>query len=115
LRIPAGKTSDLPCAAWDFLPTAADIAFTKPPENLDGISLYPTLTGGAQTNLHQALFWQLNGRDPVSAVYAEGWKAVQSGNGKLEVYDLKADPAEKKPLENAEMSSQFAELLKTKN
>jgi arylsulfatase A-like enzyme len=115
LRIPAGKTSDLPCAAWDFLPTAAEIAFAKPPENLDGISFVPALTGGAQTNRHQALFWQLSGREPVSAAYVDGWKAVQSADGQLDVYDLKTDPAEKKPLQNPEMTSEFTELLKTKS
>jgi arylsulfatase A-like enzyme len=115
VRIPAGKTSDLPCAAWDFLPTAAEIAFTKPPENSDGISFLPALAGGAQTNRHQALFWQLNGRAPVSAAYVDGWKAVQSADGQLEIYDLKADPGEKKPLQNSEMTTQFTELLKAKS
>lgn len=115
LRIPAGKTSDLPCAAWDFLPTAAEIASTKTPENLDGISFLPALTGEAQTNRHQALFWQLNGREPVSAAYVDGWKAIQSADGKQEVYDLKSDPAERKPLQNSEKTSEFTELLKTKS
>ena len=30
-KIPAGQVSDLPWAAWDFLPTATDIALAEPP------------------------------------------------------------------------------------
>jgi len=35
-RIPAGQVSAFKWSAQDFLPTAAEIAFTKPPENIDG-------------------------------------------------------------------------------
>lgn len=115
LRIPAGKTSDLPCAAWDFLPTVADIAFTKPPANIDGISLLPTLCGLGQTNRHQALFWELQGRQPLKAAYVDGWKAIKTADGKLDIYDLKTDPAEKKPVQNSEMTTEFTELLKPKS
>ena len=30
-KIPAGQVSDFTWAAWDFLPTATDIALIKPP------------------------------------------------------------------------------------
>jgi arylsulfatase A len=45
--IPAGKVSDLKWSAQDFLPTAAEIAFTQSPTNIDGVSLLPLLTGPA--------------------------------------------------------------------
>jgi arylsulfatase A-like enzyme len=45
--IPAGKVSDLKWSAQDFLPTAAEIAFTQAPTNIDGVSLLPLLTGQA--------------------------------------------------------------------
>jgi uncharacterized sulfatase len=44
-EIPAGKVSDVKCSAQDFLPTAAEIAFIQPPENIDGISIFPRLLG----------------------------------------------------------------------
>ncbi|HTV76167.1 MAG TPA: sulfatase-like hydrolase/transferase [Candidatus Baltobacteraceae bacterium] len=47
-RIPAGQVSALNWSAQDFLPTAAEIAFTKPPENIDGTSILPVLLGQAQ-------------------------------------------------------------------
>ena len=114
-RMPAGKTSDLPCAACDILPTMADMAFTKPPANLDGISFLPTLTGETQSDRHQGLFWELSGRDTVKAAYVDGWKAILNADGQLEVYDLKSDPAEAKPVQNAEMTTEFTELLKPKS
>ena len=43
-KIPAGKVSDLKWSPQDFLPTAAEIAFTQSPTNIDGTSLLPLLT-----------------------------------------------------------------------
>src|SRR5882762_844441 len=50
LQIKPGQTSNLPCAFWDFLPTAAEIARVPPPGKIDGISLLPALLGQPQTN-----------------------------------------------------------------
>lgn len=111
-KIPAGQVSDFPCAAWDFLPTAAGIAYTPPPTNIDGISLLPVLSGLAQTNRHQSLFWELRGRETSKAVWVNDWKAIQIGTNAPEIYDLKADPTEKKPVQNPEMSAEFSVLLK---
>jgi arylsulfatase A-like enzyme len=44
-RIPAGQVSGYNWSAQDFLPTAAEIAFTKPPGNIDGNSVLPILLG----------------------------------------------------------------------
>jgi arylsulfatase A-like enzyme len=43
--IPAGVVSDFKWSAPDFLPTAAEIAFTKPPAGATGASVLPTLRG----------------------------------------------------------------------
>jgi arylsulfatase A-like enzyme len=43
--IPAGAVSDFKWSARDFLPTAAEIAFTKAPEGVDGASVLPELRG----------------------------------------------------------------------
>jgi arylsulfatase A-like enzyme len=42
-RIPAGQVSGFQWSPQDFLPTAAEIAFTKPAENIDGNSVLPEL------------------------------------------------------------------------
>jgi arylsulfatase A-like enzyme len=44
-RIPAGQVSGVKWTAADFLPTAAAIAFAKPPANIDGASVLPALFG----------------------------------------------------------------------
>jgi arylsulfatase A-like enzyme len=44
-QIPAGLVSDFKWSARDFLPTAADIAFTKPPANIEGHSVLRVLLG----------------------------------------------------------------------
>jgi arylsulfatase A-like enzyme len=41
--IPAGAVSNFKWSAPDFLPTAAEIAFTKPPPGATGSSVLPTL------------------------------------------------------------------------
>lgn len=110
--IPAGKTSDYPCAAWDFLPTAADIGYAQTPTNIDGISLLPVLHGKRPLRTHQSFFWELRGRETEKAVWVDDWKAIQSGTNMPEIYDLKADPMEEKPVQNPEMLGEFETLLK---
>jgi arylsulfatase A-like enzyme len=41
--IPAGAVSDFKWSARDFLPTAAEIGFTKPPADINGASILPAL------------------------------------------------------------------------
>jgi arylsulfatase A-like enzyme len=43
--IPAGQVSGLKWSSPDFLPTATEIAFTRSPTNIDGISILSGLTG----------------------------------------------------------------------
>ncbi len=94
-KIPAGRASDLPCAAWDFLPTAADIALTQSPANIDGISVLPTLFGQTQTNRHESFYWKLQSRDVAQAARVGDWAAVQPKAGTPpELYNLKTDPGE---------------------
>ncbi len=110
--IPAGQVSDYPCAAWDFLPTAAEIGYTEAPTNIDGLSLLPVLCGRAPTKHHESLFWELRGRETVKAALVAGWKAIQTDTNAPEIYDLKADPTEAKPVQNPEMAAEFEVLLK---
>jgi arylsulfatase A-like enzyme len=46
--IPAGAVSEFKWSAQDFLATAAEIAFTKPPAGADGTSVFPALMGRAK-------------------------------------------------------------------
>ena len=49
-KIPAGQVSGFKWSPRDFLPTAAEMAFTAAPTNITGTSILPVLFGQMQTN-----------------------------------------------------------------
>lgn len=89
-RIPAGVVSDAIWAHWDALPTFADLAGVDPPENIDGVSVVPTLLGETQPELDERfLYWEFHRRGFHQAVRQGRWKAIRHGLGEpLELYDL---------------------------
>ena len=101
-RIKAGATSTLPTAFWDVLPTLCELARIEMPKELDGVSLAPTLLDKDGQRVHDFLYWEFPGYGGQQAVRAGKWKAVRQQLGKgssgVELYDLDADPAEKKNL-----------------
>jgi arylsulfatase A-like enzyme len=115
-RIKPGQVSDFVWANWDFLPTAADIAMREAPKDIDGFSVVPLLTGKEQTNRHDFLYWEFHERGFQQAARTGDWKAVRSqADEKLELYNLKNDPAEKENVaeKNPEMVAKFEKYLKT--
>jgi arylsulfatase A-like enzyme len=103
-RIPAGAVNDTPSYFADWFPTLCEAAGRKPPPGLDGVSLWPVLTGQQKT---------LPQRPPMVWVFPEygGQVAVRIGQFKMvrqnlraknpgpwEVYDLSTDPAEQNDL-----------------
>src|ERR1041385_1228034 len=115
-KIKAGETSSFIGAFWDFLPTAAEIAGVKPPANIDGISMLPTLLAQKQANQHEFLYWEFHEKGSKQAVRNGDWKAVRLEPGKpLELYNLKSDPGEKQNVaeKNPEIVAQIETYLKT--
>jgi arylsulfatase A-like enzyme len=95
-QIKAGENSDFTWAAWDFLPTAAEIAITKSPEKLDGISILPTLLGKKQKNRHESFYWEAKDNGLQQAARMEEWKGVRTNaTAAIELYNLRTDAGEK--------------------
>ncbi|MFK7770370.1 MAG: arylsulfatase [Mariniblastus sp.] len=95
--IPQGTTSEL---AWDFadvLPTFAELANARSPENRDGVSIVPTLKGQKQNLSDRFLYWEFHEKGFQQAVRWQDWKAVRLASGEaLELYDLANDVGETK-------------------
>ena len=107
MGIKAGQVSHLPCAFWDFLPTAAEVAGAKPPEKIDGISILPTLMGRPQTNTHPFLYWEFHERGFQQAARMGNWKGLRPQAGEpLELYNLQADLGEK-----TNVAGQYPEIV----
>jgi arylsulfatase A-like enzyme len=95
-KIKAGVVSDLLWYFPDVMPTLAELARLEPPDNIDGISIIPTLLGeraaGRRQKNHQYLYWEYRGQ---TAVRMDNWKAVSPGKNKpFELYNLKKDISE---------------------
>ena len=115
-KIKPGQVSEQVWAFWDVLPTVAEIASLKAPDNIDGISIMPTLLGQVQTNQHAFLYWEFHERGFQQAARMGQWKAVRpQADEKLELYNLKMDISEKENVaeKNPEIIAKFDSYLKT--
>jgi arylsulfatase A-like enzyme len=94
-KVKPGTVSDQVWSFWDFLPTAAEIAGVKPPENIDGISMLPALIDQPQQD-PEYLYWEFQQRTFKQAVRMGDWKGVRlSLNGQMELYNLRDDIGER--------------------
>jgi arylsulfatase A-like enzyme len=100
--IKPGTTSDHVAAFWDVLPTFADLAGTKAPAGIDGLTFAPTLTGTGDQKRHVYLYWEFHEGGTKRAVRYGNWKGIKSSlTGKLELYDVVADPHEDRDVAGA--------------
>ena len=99
-KIKAGSSSSYMSAIWDLLPTFAEVAGASFPEDIDGISLLPTLLGKQQQATHPFLYWEIhNPHRGMQAVRFGSWKAVKRGTHMHpdtlpELYNLETDISE---------------------
>jgi arylsulfatase A-like enzyme len=109
-KIGGGRTSNHICAAWDLLPTFAEISkAARRPRRIDGLSFLPTLLG-KQEKQHDLLYWESRQNGLNQAVRIGHWKAIiRPDSEHVELYDLNHDPAETTNVakENPEILQKF--------
>ncbi len=90
----AGRRVAAAATLVDLVPTVLEVAGLEPPAGLQGASLLPTALDVDRRR--GPLFADL--RDEIKAVVMDGWKLIRStseaGAARLELYDLRRDPAE---------------------
>jgi len=98
-----GRVIDTPASSVDFFPTLLEMAGSKPPRPVDGVSLAPLLRGGSAPN-RDAIFWHYphysnQGGVPGGAIRMGDWKLIEFyEDSRLELYNLKDDPSETRNL-----------------
>lgn len=98
-RIKAGSVNESPSYFADWMPTLADAASLAKPSDLDGESLWPTLTTGEKMVRHNPMLWVFPEYGGQVAVRMGDIKVVRQdltkkNPGRWEVYDLAKDLGE---------------------
>ncbi len=98
-KIKPGSESDLISALWDMFPTFCDVSGAKTPENIDGISLLPTLLGKGEQKKHEYLYWEFPSYGGQQAVRMGKWKGIRRNlfkkpDAPLMLFDLESDIGE---------------------
>lgn len=97
-RLPAGKVFGEPVVSLDIVPTvlaAAGVA-AQPEDKLDGVDLWPYLSGRKAGRPHDVLYWRFQAEQ---AVRSGDWKLVKvQRQGRWELYNLAEDVGESKNL-----------------
>ncbi|MFT7617956.1 MAG: alkaline phosphatase D [Planctomycetota bacterium] len=112
-KIQPDTTSDLISACWDMFPTFADLAGADVPDDIDGISILPTLVGESDEQpSREYLYWEYRSRN--QAVRLGDWKAYRPNpEAKIELYNLEADIAESTDVaqQNPDVVSKIAKIM----
>lgn len=98
-RIDKGSVSYHLSAFWDFLPTVCEIIGVSQPENTDGISYLPALTGKGEQKQHEYLYWEFHEGGGKRAIVQDNWKLIElfvnnPEKRRVELYNLSSDPGE---------------------
>lgn len=117
-KIAPGSKTDHVSAFWDVIPTLAELAGIKTPENLDGISFLPTLLGKSGQKKHESLYWEFHEMGGRQALRMADWKLVRYNvfdpeKITTELYNLKSDGGETNNVanQNPKVVSQMIKIL----
>ncbi len=116
-RVAAGSVSDRVSGFEDWLPTLLDlIGESGTPENIDGISLAPTLLGRQQP-ARPFLYREFPGYGGQQSIRVGDWKAIRQnmsrGNLAIELYNLAEDIGEQHDVagQHPEVVANLAKLM----
>lgn len=111
-RVQAGGETNHVGYFGDWMATAAELAGTTVPPNLDSISFVPTLDGEENQPTHEFLYWEFHERGfRQAALYQGRWKGIRRGapDAPVVLYDLRHDIAEQNDV--AEQHPDVAETI----
>ncbi|XAM00831.1 sulfatase-like hydrolase/transferase [Phycisphaeraceae bacterium D3-23] len=96
--IEPGTTTDHQTCFQDLMATMADLTGQDAPDNCDGISYYPLLSGEGEQQQHEYLVWEFHGYGGQKAVRIGDWKAVMrdihKGGNEILLFNLADDIGE---------------------
>jgi arylsulfatase A-like enzyme len=100
-RIVAGSRTERIALSMDMFATVCDVVGAAPPDEIDGVSFLPTLSGQQQPATERDLYFVRReggssyGGLTIQALRRGPWKLIHdSPYGKLELYNLADDPYE---------------------
>src|SRR5690606_7182953 len=97
--VPPGNPSAAQCYLRDLFPTVCDLANVPTPDSVQGRSLKPVLDGTADSVYPFVVGYF---RDSQRMIRTDSWKLIEYPQvDRLQLFDLKADPAERNNLADA--------------
>ncbi|HRI14156.1 MAG TPA: sulfatase-like hydrolase/transferase, partial [Verrucomicrobiota bacterium] len=94
-KIAGGRTNNRPVAAWDIVPTLAQLANAPLPKQLDGRSFSALLLSQPPPTNSTRFYWEGHAGGLSQAGRIGQWKGVRAlGKPSVAVYDLEVDPTE---------------------
>jgi arylsulfatase A-like enzyme len=126
-RIQKPAVTDVPAVTSDIYPTIVELLGLASPgwiEPIDGVSLVPLLDGKMAERPKPIGFWHVAPKNGEAGLAREAGQAAWTDNryklhrpasGKVELYDLQADPTEKKDLasDKSELAAKMKAELET--
>ena len=109
--VEAGSVSNHISGFQDMMPTFSELAGITYPDDIDGLSMVPVLTGQGTQLEHDYLYWEFHEQGGKQAIRKGPWKAVrfnvrENRNSPIELYNLADDPAEE-----SDISDEHPEII----